>query len=33
MIQNEWTTTIGIDGHAFRKNKRGVYRDFATIFV
>ena len=33
MIQNEWATTIGIDEHAFRKNKRGGYRDFATIFV
>jgi transposase len=33
MIQNEWATTIGIDEHAFRKNKKGGYRDFATIFV
>jgi transposase len=32
-IQNEWATTIGIDEHAFRKNKRGGYREFATIFV
>jgi transposase len=32
-IQNEWATTIGVDEHAFRKNKRGGYREFATIFV
>ncbi|MCK6595014.1 MAG: ISL3 family transposase [Bacteriovoracaceae bacterium] len=32
-IQNEWATTIGIDEHAFRKNRKGGYREFATIFV
>ena len=32
-IQNEWASTIGIDEHAFRKNKKGGYREFATIFV
>ena len=33
MIQNEWATTIGIDEHAFRKNKKYGHREFATIFV
>jgi transposase len=32
-LQNPWATTIGIDEHSFRKNKKGGYRDFATIFV
>lgn len=33
MLQNPWGTTIGIDEHAFRRNKKRGYRDFATIFV
>lgn len=32
-MQNPWSTTIGIDEHSFRRNKKGGYRDFATIFV
>lgn len=32
-IQNPWATTIGIDEHSFRRNKKRDYRDFATIFV
>ena len=32
-IQNPWATTIGIDEHSFRRNKKRGYRDFATIFV
>jgi transposase len=32
-LQNPWGTTIGIDEHAFRRNKKRGYRDFATIFV
>jgi transposase len=29
-LQNPWATTIGIDEHFFRRNKKGGYRDFAT---
>lgn len=32
-IQNPWATTIGIDEHAFRRNKKRGHREFATIFV
>ncbi|MFN8371190.1 MAG: ISL3 family transposase [Bacteriovoracaceae bacterium] len=32
-LQNPWDTTIGIDEHAVRKNKKRGYREFATIFV
>jgi uncharacterized protein YdcH (DUF465 family) len=32
-MQNPWGTTIGIDEHAFRRNKQRGYRHFATIFV
>jgi transposase len=32
-LQNPWATTIGIDEHSFRRNKKRGYRDFATIFV
>jgi len=32
-LQNPWGTTVGIDEHAFRRNKKRGYRDFATIFV
>ena len=32
-LQNPWGTTIGIDEHAVRKNKKRGYREFATIFV
>jgi transposase len=32
-LQNPWGTTIGIDEHAFRRNKKRGYREFATIFV
>jgi transposase len=32
-LQNPWGTTIGIDEHAFRRNKQRGHRDFATIFV
>ncbi len=32
-LQNPWGTTVGIDEHAFRRNKQRGYRDFATIFV
>ena len=32
-LQNPWATTIGIDEHSFRKNKKYGHRDFATIFV
>jgi transposase len=32
-LQNPWGTTIGIDEHAVRKNKKYGHREFATIFV
>jgi transposase len=32
-LQNPWGTTIGIDEHAVRKNKKHGHREFATIFV
>jgi transposase len=32
-LQNPWGTTVGIDEHAFRRNKKRGHRDFATIFV
>jgi len=32
-LQNPWASTIGIDEHSFRKNKKYGHRDFATIFV
>ncbi|MGE3610355.1 MAG: ISL3 family transposase [Bacteriovoracaceae bacterium] len=32
-LQNPWGTTIGIDEHAFRRNKKRGHREFATIFV
>lgn len=32
-INNPWSQTIGIDEHAFKKNKKRGYREFVTIFV
>jgi transposase len=32
-LQNPWGTTVGIDEHAFRRNKKRGHREFATIFV
>jgi transposase len=32
-LQNPWGTTVGIDEHAVRKNKKYGHREFATIFV
>lgn len=32
-IQNEWASTVGIDEHAFRRNKKYGHREFATMFV
>lgn len=32
-LQNPWASTIGIDEHAFRKNKKYGHREFTTIFV
>jgi hypothetical protein len=32
-LQNPWRTTIGINEHAVRRNKKRGHREFATIII